>query len=926
MAATLGVLLLTYLLGILTLPALLAAAVAVLWALSPTQEAGSPTIFDAPSVMEAQEQLDTLSCKRQRSSSSDTTLGPEEDTAAPNNREVASSPYGGRHTGWLRITRTLGQPPRDPPADSGSKLTDIVARGFTKWMHGRRQANGARKTDTHVKSASTAADAPTDTYYAVLDKETLVMYDSERMTECRGVIIMPKHQVSLYHRENVTESQVYSRRTPIRLAPREGDAGDRRQAAEYYVFVDGAAEKEDWYFALLWSSLSDFDSFNGGGCGDLVDDGAAPADSRTAEETGGDAGEQTSDEAKTAPEKARKKTREQCEHLRLRMRRACLVPDHAGISSILHNVSGRSGGSENPGVREDEWLNAVLGRMFLGVYQTEWARQHFIRKMQVKFDRVQKPAFLDAIKVTDLDIGDNFPVITNPKLESFSQSGQVDASMYVHYKGGFRLVLTTGVKLGSIRMSIALSVVLESLAGKMLIRFKPAPSNRVWMGFFEMPSIKLTLKPVFMQKQVKYGAISHAIEKQIYDIIRLTLVLPNLDDTVFFPTDFEDGGVLERYLKEYKDLGLDDGALEEPPSHSESVSAALEANVAAGSTGDSDGLLIGGLHGEMAAISRDLHNGSRPSSLVCAEPAADLASGSASMHSDSDQPTAEGALSMPVLQQPMHTPNTLHGGSSHTSLNSLHQRARSSVSSNPENKRSPSPAPSAGSANRSAATLAKAVSLKSAISTSAVSLFKRAKDSQAAESAKVWWQNMQHNRTTSESEEHAQPAAGGDRHSWHTPQPLGPLGSKHVAEAESDDGGSEYAHQQAPARAVSPVVSLGRSTHAGMGIGTGTLKHIGERDEGYELPLPQLHTPSAATGHHHAVATGGAEGGGFQFPRLADGGSSKAATALGSDAADGGGIRRRVVASAAAVELPIQRRYSKGSSNAATSTADSAYS
>ncbi|KAJ2579428.1 hypothetical protein IWW49_006630, partial [Coemansia sp. RSA 1797] len=197
--------------------------------------------------------------------------------------------------------------------------------------------------------------------------------------------------------------------------------------------------------------------------------------------------------------------------------------------------------------------------------------------MQTKFDRVQRPMFLERVVVADLDVGDLAPVITNPKLESFHANGQVDMSMYMHYMGGFRLVLNTAVKLGALRLSISLSVVLQSLAGKMLLRIKPAPSNRFWIAFYEMPRISLKLSPVFMQKQVKYALVSQAIEKQIYDMVRLSLVLPNLDDTVFFPTLLEDGGILERSLKEYNDRGLncaEDEAAEEgsPSAGSDSAS------------------------------------------------------------------------------------------------------------------------------------------------------------------------------------------------------------------------------------------------------------------------------------------------------------------------------------------------------------------
>ncbi|KAJ2685141.1 hypothetical protein H4R19_006827, partial [Coemansia spiralis] len=385
------------------------------------------------------------------------------------------------------------------------------------------------------------------------------------MGECRGVIIMSKHRVSLHHNEGVSESQVYSRRTPIKLSL-VADAADRdlcrRQVAEYYIYADRPTDKEDWYFALLWSSL-EFASLDGSdGEGPAAPDGAAP-------EPGSEDG------ARGAGRRVAPLTGEAREQVRLRMRRSCMVPDRAGIDAVLQTIA-RRGTSPDAGlVCEDEWLNAMIGRIFLGTYRTEWVRQHFIRKMQTKFDRVKRPAFLDRVVVADLDVGDNVPLITSPKLESFDANGQVDMSLYMHYMGGFRLVLDTAVKLGSLRLTISLAVVLQNVAGKLLLRFKPAPSNRFWLAFYEMPTIGLSVSPVFMQKQVKYAVVSQAIEKQIYDMVRLSLVLPHMDDTVFFPAAFEDGGILEQSLKDFCDAGLDkaDGA---PASsaHSRTASSA----------------------------------------------------------------------------------------------------------------------------------------------------------------------------------------------------------------------------------------------------------------------------------------------------------------------------------------------------------------
>ncbi|KAJ1954976.1 hypothetical protein EC988_002136 [Linderina pennispora] len=713
-----GQLIFIYLLGLLTLPLLLAAAVLglALWAMIPDPEKSNrqTSLLDGKAAALREPSGDSI--------------------ASP------TSPYGTRRTGWLRISRCAsGASPAHGPSESAARLSDLVARGINKWIHNKR---GKPEDPPPVA---------TNMSYAVLENGTLAMYESEKMAEGHGVIVLSHYQVTLHHSEGASESQMYSRRTPIRLAPLAAAVGaDVRQRKDYYLFADRAVDKEDWYYALLWNSLMDIED----GEGEAEEQPALrkqdvtrtePSEDHVSESAGQDI---DSAEAVVSPQPM---TKEQMERLRLKMRRSCMEPDMSGINSILGNVAARNG----TGVRSDEWLNAIFGRVFIGLYRTEWAREHFTKKLQSKFQRIQRPAFLDEIIVSDLEIGGNVPVITNTKLESFDKDGQVDVSMFVHYLGGFRMVLTTGVKIGSIRMSIALRVVLESLAGKMLLRFRPAPSNRFWLGFYEMPQLRLSLEPVFMQKQVRYNRISQAIEKQIYDILQLSMVLPNMDDTAFFPNGAE-GGIFEDAMKEFHDLGLE---TDRPEEMMLDESPSLE------------NMAVPPIHQHDSVLSEEEEDGfvSKTDNLELKKRAS-----YASLQAASTLAGDEGLV-----------------GSKELPMAGTHQRTRSTAdASKSDLRRSPSPAPSA----QSTISIPKAASIKSVISTSAVQLFKRAKDSNAAKSAELWWQNLQNQQ---HEQQHA-PVT--DEHHW-----------------QADEPGERQTMRR--------------------GLGTGTVRHSSGTSIGYELPL-----------------------------------------------------------------------------------------
>ncbi|KAJ1673375.1 hypothetical protein EV182_005364, partial [Spiromyces aspiralis] len=214
------------------------------------------------------------------------------------------------------------------------------------------------------------------------------------------------------------------------------------------------------------------------------------------------------------------------------------------MGCVLNHVAVTNKGDGKCRLDENEWLNALVGRIFVSIHQTTTLHQYFITKIQTKFERLKRPPFLETITVADLHVGDNVPVISNPRLLSLAMGGELEIEMEIEYQGGFSAELQTQFKLGGIRVPIALAVDLNYLKGKLLVLIQKAPTNRIWVGFYEMPKLELRIEPIIMQRQVKYLMVVQAIESQVYEAIRTSIVLPNMDDTVFFK-GFEFGGIFE---------------------------------------------------------------------------------------------------------------------------------------------------------------------------------------------------------------------------------------------------------------------------------------------------------------------------------------------------------------------------------------------
>jgi len=93
-----------------------------------------------------------------------------------------------------------------------------------------------------------------------------------------------------------------------------------------------------------------------------------------------------------------------------------------------------------------------------------------------------------------------------------------------------------GTRFKAREVDLRLTAVLQKLEGKVLIRIKPPPSNRVWVAFETMPKMELNIEPIISQRSITYGPILRLIENRVREVIEETLVYPHFDDLPFTDT------------------------------------------------------------------------------------------------------------------------------------------------------------------------------------------------------------------------------------------------------------------------------------------------------------------------------------------------------------------------------------------------------
>jgi hypothetical protein len=237
------------------------------------------------------------------------------------------------------------------------------------------------------------------------------------------------------------------------------------------------------------------------------------------------------------------------------------------------------------------WINALIGRVFLALYKTPEIKNFIATKITKKIARVPKPALISSVQLRKIDMGTLPPFVTNPKLKELTVDGDLVVEADVSYKGNFRIEIeaTARIDLGqrfkAREVTLVLGCYLKRLDGRLLLRIKPPPSNRLWMTFETPPRMELSVEPIVSTRQITYGPILRAIESRIKEVLNETLVLPNWDDMPFMDTIAQTirGGIWESAAKGKDELevktdeisGLDTASVEIEKLDTESIHSHL---------------------------------------------------------------------------------------------------------------------------------------------------------------------------------------------------------------------------------------------------------------------------------------------------------------------------------------------------------------
>ncbi|KAF9432047.1 hypothetical protein BGZ76_011327 [Entomortierella beljakovae] len=323
--------------------------------------------------------------------------------------------------------------------------------------------------------------------YGVVRGPILFIYENEQMKDCLGVITLTNYTVSVQGMQK--DGHMYAKRYPLWLKYGKSNGSEEvttNSAKDYYLSMVSSVDKEDLYFTLLRCT------------------------------------------------KIKPNSRSYIKEI---PKRDSTMFDKTAIDTLIRSIH------SNEQQFNMAWLNAIIGRVFLGIYKTPKVKDAIYKKLEDKLARIRLPGFVDHLRLKSVHLGDGVPLITRPKLLALKPNGDMVMDLNLLYQGGFRgeieaeAVVTVTKKIQPIKVSLVLVVTLDRLEGRLQLWIKPPPSNRIWYGFYHRPNVEMKIEPVVSDKHIKSNLIIKAIENKLLEVIAETFVLPHMDDVAFANTD-----------------------------------------------------------------------------------------------------------------------------------------------------------------------------------------------------------------------------------------------------------------------------------------------------------------------------------------------------------------------------------------------------
>ncbi|KAJ3117688.1 hypothetical protein HK100_000769 [Physocladia obscura] len=358
--------------------------------------------------------------------------------------------------------------------------------------------------------------------FVVLKNDRIFVYSSDETLRCLQVFHLQDFDVDFYPKL-LPDHELFLRQNPLKLSPKKHGASEIK---ELYIYTLTGSEKEDWYILIRRATLS----------------------SNTKLEQ---------DEFQTT------------------------TPTPSEIQETylkaMKKLTNSIGSPESPKDPSTAWINALLGRIFVGFHANNPHIKNYLiqklnshrntsannskasdKKPQVSIDRAESnrpviateastKSFLGDIHVKDINIGDSLPVLTNARLVSFTPLGTLIADIDLKYTGGIRVeaattattripISTTATTTSTNPLAVSIKITRATATVRIMVKAFHETS-RVWIGVHDGFDVGIQVEPVISERiVVQMRMVDLVVERRIKDALDEYFVLPNMDDFGFWPS------------------------------------------------------------------------------------------------------------------------------------------------------------------------------------------------------------------------------------------------------------------------------------------------------------------------------------------------------------------------------------------------------
>jgi hypothetical protein len=185
--------------------------------------------------------------------------------------------------------------------------------------------------------------------------------------------------------------------------------------------------------------------------------------------------------------------------------------------------------------KASQWINAIAGRLFFNIFRSSDLERIIRKKFERKAATAPKPFFIGDLVLKSVWAGQSLPMFSRGQLHSVTNAGELLVSVDLFYPGGFRMQIETEIRwdiprVKTLIVPVVMSIHVRRFSGRALIRIKPPPSDRLWLGFYAPPQLDIDIEPVVSSKALTWSVIKTGILKHLQDTMAEYLLLPNMDD------------------------------------------------------------------------------------------------------------------------------------------------------------------------------------------------------------------------------------------------------------------------------------------------------------------------------------------------------------------------------------------------------------